>query len=77
MRQVDGDDVRPPLPVKRDVLYDNSMPHRYIISLSLSLIEKHDACPPLWIIGDHDSLTLLMSGVCLIICVGHNSSWVL
>ncbi|CAA2954874.1 plant UBX domain-containing 7 isoform X1 [Olea europaea subsp. europaea] len=27
VRQVDGDDVRPPLPVKRDVLYDNSMPH--------------------------------------------------
>ncbi|CAA3000419.1 plant UBX domain-containing 7 [Olea europaea subsp. europaea] len=26
-RQVDGDDVRPPLPVKREVLYDNTMLH--------------------------------------------------
>ena len=31
IRQGDGDDVRPPLPVIRDVLYDNTMLFGYVL----------------------------------------------
>lgn len=35
--QGDGDDIRPPLPVKREVLYDNAVLYGYAIPLLMLL----------------------------------------
>lgn len=47
--QGDGDDVRPPLPVKREVLYDNAVLYGYVVQLLvLPNLPWFSICAPLF-----------------------------
>lgn len=65
-RQDDGDDIRPPLPVKRDVLYDDPMLYRYTTFFLVNDTDRNPIYMTLSLICARNLVTLFLLGVVLI-----------
>lgn len=62
-RQDDGDDIRPPLPVKRDVLYEDPMLYRYTTFFLVNDTDRNPIYTTLSLICTRNLVTLFLLGV--------------